>query len=984
MKKFSKIVKFFPAIILVVSILMAIGYAAFNSVSIGVNGNFFAREFDGIFITDVEYKSDVNANVLDSKYITAYQTNLSSKVSLSTTDKNSTITYEVTIYNSDHFDYGFEGVEYDLGEDTYSNENITFELSGLNVDETITSGSTKKFLITFKYTGDDISKNELVSIINFKFYIKTFEVATYEYTGNYETFVAPYSGIYRIELWGASGGDDKSYRITAEDNTGTMTQRAADFIGGYGGYTSGEIFLDEGTTLYFYVGEQGKRNLTATWNGGGKGAIGGIGYNGTRPEGDSALNGFSGGGATDVRVVSGSWNDFDSLKSRIMVAGGGGGTTVSAYTSGGNFSYAGGLIGYDGGYYSNHTFVGQNGQPGTQTSGGEAATIHFNAGGVTTSGSFGVGGYTTSPSSQTGAGGGGGGYYGGSGASGTWAGGSGQGGGGGSSFISGHNGCNAVLENSTSSNIKHSGNSEHYSGFIFDNTLIIDGAGYSWTATKGNQKTMPNPKNELTTSGNLGDGYARVTYISELENYIKPTIETTTTYLIYDRNQKVPVVLNNPNDFVIKVDVSLGQNDLINDYVIPANSSNNIILVNVSSVYDELVVGRDNSLNLRVVSPFREIYSSVTLFRKEQPVVEIINVEKYVNDSLVSTGINNTKNVLVVNDTLTSDNSDVTYKVTFKNNALDDVYKLRNFIEYADSNSSGNFTSNINISDGILIKPQEEITIDISYKYDSSGNNSYSEILYFDFRWNYTFGAVTDHLITISATGVNSSTLFGDFGNVKSDTVMGSSHCDYETCYSGNNGKFVYDSDGGLILDEDNAVGILNIDQSMSVEDSYSVYTTIKANTNQMGADGINSATLVAISETNTNYLCWIGIYKNYLHVYSYRVGSSLKYIEKNYEEVGFASIDISKYSNKVINLQVTGVREGKTNVYINGELLKSFSSGSDVISYTYATIGDLRPGRNLKFIGTIYDFGIYNKALSTDEVNTNWLYSEHMWKIVN
>ncbi|MFR6022531.1 MAG: glycine rich domain-containing protein [Clostridia bacterium] len=30
-----------------------------------------------------------------------------------------------------------------------------------------------------------------------------------------------------------------------------------------------------------------------------------------------------GGGATDIRLVSGEWNDFESLKSRIMVAGGG-------------------------------------------------------------------------------------------------------------------------------------------------------------------------------------------------------------------------------------------------------------------------------------------------------------------------------------------------------------------------------------------------------------------------------------------------------------------------------------------------------------------------------------------------------------------------------------------------------------------------------------------------------------------------------------
>ena len=36
-----------------------------------------------------------------------------------------------------------------------------------------------------------------------------------------------------------------------------------------------------------------------------------------------------GGGATDVRLTPGEWNNFDSLKSRIMVAAGGGGNNVS-------------------------------------------------------------------------------------------------------------------------------------------------------------------------------------------------------------------------------------------------------------------------------------------------------------------------------------------------------------------------------------------------------------------------------------------------------------------------------------------------------------------------------------------------------------------------------------------------------------------------------------------------------------------------------
>lgn len=117
--------------------------------------------------------------------------------------------------------------------------------------------------------------------------------------------------------------------------------------------------------------------------------------------------------------------------------------------------------------------------------------------------------------------GGGGGYYGGSGASGlssgVWP------GGGGSSYISGHTGCVAITsENST---IPKSGCltgttddscSIHYSGKTFTNTAMIDGAGYSWTNTKGSLDLMPNPNGGYYESGlgHIGNGYARITIVS--------------------------------------------------------------------------------------------------------------------------------------------------------------------------------------------------------------------------------------------------------------------------------------------------------------------------------------------------------------------------------------------------------------------------------------------------------------------------------------
>ena len=50
--------------------------------------------------------------------------------------------------------------------------------------------------------------------------------------------------------------------------------------------------------------------------------------------------------------------------------------------------------------------------------------------------------------------------------------------GGGSSFISGHNGCDAIKEESIENNIIHTGQSVHYSGLYFTDTVMIDGEEY--------------------------------------------------------------------------------------------------------------------------------------------------------------------------------------------------------------------------------------------------------------------------------------------------------------------------------------------------------------------------------------------------------------------------------------------------------------------------------------------------------------------------
>ena len=278
----------------------------------------------------------------------------------------------------------------------------------------------------------------------------------YSYSGEAKEFSVPCNGTYKIELWGASGRN--------AGNQGTP---------GLGGYTSGEIELDENTKLYVYVGEVGNCTTSnyglQTFNGGG--------YTHRCDAGDVGR----GGGATDIRLTSGAWNDFESLKSRIMVAGGGG--SANQTNHGGD---AGGLASYI------SAGSGAGSAQATQTSG-----YGFGSGGP------GLGSQAYSGS--------GGGYWGGKSSTASpctisY---------GGSSYVSGHIGCNSIASTSTSSSLTFTGSAIHSSGIYFTNTKIIDGRGYSWTDKAGSTVVgMPTIDGNSTMTGNTGSGYAKITLLS--------------------------------------------------------------------------------------------------------------------------------------------------------------------------------------------------------------------------------------------------------------------------------------------------------------------------------------------------------------------------------------------------------------------------------------------------------------------------------------
>ncbi|MCP8332014.1 glycine rich domain-containing protein [Clostridioides difficile] len=245
---------------------------------------------------------------------------------------------------------------------------------------------------------------------------------------NIEQNITLKPGRYKFECWGARGG-------------ALGTPYESGFYYGWGGYCSGEIILKKETILYLYVGKDGKKGYD--FNGAGYG------------------NGASGGGATDIRLVGGTWDNELGLLSRIIVAGGGGGT-ADTYR-GGN---GGGLKGMPG--------RGWNGAPyhgGTQFEGGKSALDDGSC-----DGSFGKGATPKNPSTQSA---GGGGWFGGS-----CTDSSGKGSGGGSGY---------VLTKDSYKPPGYTPTSEYY----FDNVVMITG---------GN----------TTVVDNYSDGRAKITLLQAL------------------------------------------------------------------------------------------------------------------------------------------------------------------------------------------------------------------------------------------------------------------------------------------------------------------------------------------------------------------------------------------------------------------------------------------------------------------------------------
>lgn len=168
-KKKFKIIEIYSVLIFIVTLFMSIGYAQISDVLINITGSIEATSQENVFIADVK---NTNENIGISKINNYIATTLDSTIELNSSDSNSTVSYEITLYNNSEKDFVFIDTLTDKSDITlYDNENIEFIIEGIeNYKTTIAPTQSLKFLITFKYIESaDLSKNILNCKLNFRF-----------------------------------------------------------------------------------------------------------------------------------------------------------------------------------------------------------------------------------------------------------------------------------------------------------------------------------------------------------------------------------------------------------------------------------------------------------------------------------------------------------------------------------------------------------------------------------------------------------------------------------------------------------------------------------------------------------------------------------------------------------------------------------------------------------------------------------------------
>ena len=353
------------------------------------------------------------------------------------------------------------------GTEVVSNETMPTSDAILLSSQVLAATSTDEYVMTINFDGTTAALEYILAAENDSFSAKISSenkgllVEDIAYSGKEEIFITPCSGTYKLETWGGQGGSQTG---VAESNGNKSNVK-----GGYGAYSTGEIYLEQGEELFINVGGQGQ-DITAR-NYGGTGGYNGGGNGGTSYN-SNHVGSAGGGGATHIALETGLLKNVTDKNNMLIVSGGGGGASwIGTGYQEGFAGHAGGAIG-NSIIYDTKTVNGATQEMGYAFGQGQNGKKGFNGAG-----------------DCEGTGGGGGGYY------------------GGYAYQHSNSGTNASLSGAGGS------------GFI-GNTLLTNKYMTCYECEPSEEessKTLSNKnvsQEAMADSAKIGNGHARITLLS--------------------------------------------------------------------------------------------------------------------------------------------------------------------------------------------------------------------------------------------------------------------------------------------------------------------------------------------------------------------------------------------------------------------------------------------------------------------------------------
>lgn len=162
----------------IITLFLGIGYAKITGIDLEIDGEASINASKELYISNIEYQSSIHGDASNSVINSFYKTLLDSKIVLDN-DKDSSITYQITVTNSSNKIKQYKETIYD--NNFYDNLDITYEINEIDTSTLLQPNESKSFTITFKYKEekDYYDNTTLNSCLNFVF--DDFSSSTDEY-----------------------------------------------------------------------------------------------------------------------------------------------------------------------------------------------------------------------------------------------------------------------------------------------------------------------------------------------------------------------------------------------------------------------------------------------------------------------------------------------------------------------------------------------------------------------------------------------------------------------------------------------------------------------------------------------------------------------------------------------------------------------------------------------------------------------------------